>query len=391
MLPYIQTIDRNALGNYRQLLYEMTLNPAMGAYLNMNTSTKNNPNENYAREVLQLFSIGTVLLNPDGTVQIDINGDPIASYDQAIVSDFARLFTGWQLAPNVSAGVPDYVTPMVTNANNHDTGSKTLLNKQIIPPGLTQDQDLKAAIDNIFNHANVGPYVARHLIHNFVTSNPTPAYVGRVAAAFNNDGYGVRGDLTATMTAVLLDPEARSTVFDPNFGRLRDPAYYSLNLLRAFNAKGANLTGQSDGVINPTMSAMGLDVWRPPTVFSYYPADYLVPGSTTVLGPEFGLMDASKTLRRANFVNTMAFSTIPVGTNNPGGTALDFSALFPLTNTPQAMVDYLNGLLMHGTMSIPMQNSIVTAINAVPSTSPVTRAQTAVYLVATSSQYQVQR
>jgi uncharacterized protein (DUF1800 family) len=391
MLPYIQTIDRNAFGNYRQLLYEMTLNPAMGFYLNMNTSTKNNPNENYAREILQLFSVGTELLNPDGTVQVDLSGDPVPTYDQPVVSDFAKIFTGWQLAPNVSNGVPDYITPMVKNANNHDTTSKTLLNKQIIPAGQTQDQDLNSAIDNIFNHPNLGPYLAKHLIHEFVTSNPTPAYVGRVAAAFNNDGYGVRGDMMATITAVLLDPEARGTPFDPNYGRLRDPAYFSLNLLRAFNAKGANLTGQSDGVINPTMVQMGLDVWRPPTVFSYYPADYLIPGSTTVLGPEFGLMDASKALKRANFVNTMVFSTIPVGTNNPGGTALDFAPLFALTNNPQAMVDYLNNLMMHGTMSIPMQSSIVTAINAVPSTSPVTRAQTAVYLVATSSQYQVQK
>ena len=391
MAPYIQTIDRNALGNYRQLLYEMTLNPAMGVYLNMATSTKNNPNENYAREILQLFSVGTELLNPDGTVQVDLSGNPVPTYDQAVVSDFARIFTGWQLAPNVSSGVPDYITPMVANAANHDTTSKTLLNKQIIPSGQTQDQDLNSAIDNIFNHPNLGPYLATHLIHEFVTSNPTPAYVGRVAAAFNNDGYGVRGDLAATITAVLLDPEARGTPFDPNFGRLRDPAFYTLNLMRGFNAKGANLTGQSDGVINPTMVSMGMDVWRPPTVFSYYPAGYLLPGSTTVLAPEFGLMDASKTLKRANFVNTMVFSTIPIGTNNPGGTALDLSPLFPLTNTPQAMVDYLNNLMMHGTMSVPMQNSIVTAINAVPSTSPVTRAQTAVYLVATSSQYQVQR
>lgn len=392
MLPYIQTLDRNAFGNYRTLLREMTLNPAMGVYLNMATSTRNNPNENYAREILQLFSIGTELLNPDGTVQTDLSGDPVASYDQAVVSDFAKIFTGWQLAPNVSAGVPDYITPMVSVAANHDTTSKTLLQKQVIPAGQTAVQDIDSAIDNIFNHPNLGPYVARHLIHEFVTSNPSPAYVGRVAAVFNNDGYGIRGDLAATVRAVLLDAEARGNVqFDPNYGRLRDPAFYALNLLRAFNAKGANLTGQSDGVINPTMASMGLDVWRPPTVFSYYPADYLVPGSTTLLGPEFGLMDASKALKRANFVNTMVFSTIPVSTSTPGGTALDFSVLFPMTGNPAQLVAYLNNLMMHGSMSVPMQNSIINAVNALPATSPVGRAQTAVYLVATSSQYQVQQ
>ncbi len=392
MLPYIQILDRNAFGNYRQLLYEITLNPAMGQYLNMSTSTKNSPNENYAREILQLFSIGTELLNQDGTTQLDMNGDPKPSYDQAIVTNFARVFTGWRLAANVAPGVPDYITPMVVVANNHDTAAKTLMNGLGLLAGRTGDQDLNSAIDNIFYHPNLAPFVATHFIHQMVTSNPSPAYVSRVVAAFNDDGTGVRGNLAALVTAVLLDPEARgSSHSEPNYGLLREPAQYALNLLRAFNAKSANLATTSDGYINPQVSTMNQDVLRPQTVFSYYPADYLLPGSTTISAPQFGLMDSTSALRRANFVNTMVFSTIGVGANSPNGTALDLTPIQNLAGDPVQLVSYLNQLMMHGSMSASMLNSIVNSVSAIPGTSPRLRAQHALYLVATSSQYQVQQ
>lgn len=392
MLPYIQILDQNAFGNFRQLLYDITLNPAMGQYLNMNTSTKNNPNENYAREILQLFSIGTVLLNPDGTPKLDVNGDPLPTYDQTTVTNFARVFTGWRLAANVAPGTPDYVTPMVLTASNHDTGSKTLLNGVVLPSNQTGDKDLQDALDNIFNHPNVGPFLALHFIHQLVSSNPSPAYVGRVAAVFNDNGFGVRGDLGAVVVAVLLDPEARGDPpNDPVFGHLREPVLFASDLLRAFNAKSADRSTTSDGVLNPQTLAMGQDVWRPQTVFSYYPADYLLPGSTSVLGPEFGLMDSSSALKRANFVNTMVFSTIPVGTNNPKGTALDLSAIEALAGDPSRLVDYLDRLLLHGSMSAATRGSIVNAVLAVPATNPRLRAQQALYLGATSSQYQVER
>ncbi len=392
MLPYIQILDRNAFGNYRQLLYEVTLNPAMGQYLNMSTSTKNNPNENYAREILQLFSIGTELLNQDGTPQLDVNGDPSPSYDQATVTNFARVFTGWKLAANVAPGVPDYITPMVLTAANHDVAAKTLLSGTVLPAGQTGLQDLNAAIDNIFNHPNVGPFLATHFIHQMVTSNPSPAYVSRVAAAFNDDGAGVRGNLAALVSAVLLDPEARGSArAETDYGHLREPAQYALNLLRAFNAKSANLAALSDGYVNPQTATMNQDVFRPQTVFSYYPADYLLPGSTTVLAPQFGLMDSTSALRRANFVNTMVFSTIAVGSNSPNGTALDLSTIQNLAGDPVQLVSYLNQLLMHGSMSAAMQNSIVNSVSTIPGTNPRLRAQHALYLIATSSQYQVQR
>ena len=391
-LQYILTLDRNAFGNYRQLLYEITLNPAMGKYLDMATSTKNNPNENYAREILQLFSIGTELLNPDGTSILDINGDPLPSYDQTTVTNFAKVFTGWQLAPNVAPGTPDYTTPMVANATNHDTTSKTLLNGLVTTAGQTALQDLNTALDNIFNHQNTAPFIARHFIHQLVTSNPSPAYIGRVAAVFANNGAGVRGDLAAVVQAVLLDPEARGAVqYDPNYGHLREPVLFLCNLLRAFNPRSANLSTGSDGVVNGQAVAMGQDAWRPPTVFSYYPADYLLPGSTTVLAPEFGVLQATTALKRANFVNTMVFSSIPVGTNVPNGTAIDISVLVSLAGNATTLVDYLNQVLMHGAMSTTMQNDVIAAVNAVAATNPTLRAQQALYLVATSSQYQVEQ
>jgi len=390
--PYLQVIDRNAFGNYRQLLYEMTLNPGMGRYLDMVTSTKNNPNENYAREVLQLFSIGLDKLNLDGTQELDGFGVPIPTYDQAVVTGFAKVFTGWTFENQPSPGIVNYIDPMRLIANNHDTGTKQLLGPLILPAGQTGDQDLNAAIDDIFNHPNVGPFVGGHLIRALVTSNPTPGYVSRAASVFNDNGFGVRGDLASVVRAILLDPEARGDVkSDPNYGHLREPVLFVNNVLRAFNARSADGTTTSDGYLNPQTSAMDQDVFRPTSVFSYYPPDYLVPGSTTVGGPEFGIFSASTSLRRANFVNTMVFSSIAVSTNAPTGTSLDLTGLQALAGNPAALVEELNRVLMHGSLSTAMRDSITTAVNAVSASNPLLRARQALYLFATSSQYQVQR
>ncbi len=414
MTPYLQIIDRNAFGNFRQLLYEITLNPAMGQYLNMNTSTKNNPNENYAREIMQLFSVGTDQLNPDGTPKLDPDGIPFPTYDQSAVTSLARVFTGWRFAPDLpyppdpNNSIDDYLTPMVLRASNHDTGEKILLDGKKVSAGQTGDQDLNQALDILFNHANTGPYLAKQLIHQLVTSNPSPSYVGRVAAAFNDNGSGVRGDLTAVVSAILLDPEARGDLkTDPNYGHLKEPALLVTNVLRAFDVKGDG-GPQSDGYINPQTSSMGEDVFRPPTVFSYFPADFQTPG-TSLIGPEFGIQSATTSLKRVNFVNTMVFSKIfkssnPTTGNMPLGTTIDFTRVLPLAGNPQALVDELNRLLLHGSMSTftsagpsNMNDSIVQAINAISCPAPcsgpnaTSRIQQAAYLVMTSSQYQVQR
>ena len=394
MAPYLQILDRNAFGNYRQLLYEITLNPGMGRYLDMVTSTKNNPNENYAREILQLFSIGLNELNLDGTPQLDLEGNPIPTYDQAVVTGFAKVFTGWTFEAQPSPGVVNYIDPMRFFVNNHDLGTKQLLNGFVQPANQTGLQDLNAALDNIFHHPNVGPFVSSHLIRMLVTSNPTPAYVARVASVFNDNGAGVRGDLGAVVRALLLDPEARGDVkTDPNYGHLREPALFVANILRAFNVRSANGLTTSDGYLNPQVVPMDQDVFRPPSVFSYYPPDYLAPGTTDVLGPEFGILSATTALRRANFVNTIVYSLINAGANAPNGTSIDQSGLQALAGNPTALVAELDRILLHGTMNTSMRDSIVTAVNAVPAGTNQLRdrARAALYLVATSSQYQVQR
>jgi len=392
MAPYLQTLDRDAFGSFRQLLLDISVNPAMGNYLDIVNNAKGNPNENYAREVLQLFSIGTVRLNPDGTTALDDSGQPIPTYTQTTVNNFARVFTGWRFATAPATGVPNYIDAMVANNAQHDVGAKTLLNGVVLPANRTTVQDLNDAIDNIVSDPNVAPFISKQLIQHLVTSNPSPAYVARVASVFTADAAGLRGNLQSVVRAILLDPEARGGVkTDQNYGRLRHPAQFIAGLLRAFDAKSADGTSLSDGYLNPQAVNMGMDVFRPPSVFSYFPPSATIAGTGGVRGPEFGLYTTSTALRRANFVNTMVFSTIPTGTNAPTGTALDLSPLIALAGNADALLDDLNTLMLHGTMSTTMRDTIRQAVLAVPATNALKRARTAVYLVATSSQYQVER
>ena len=392
MAPYLQTLDRNAFGSFRQLLFDISLNPAMGNYLDIANNTRSNPNENYAREILQLFSIGTIRLNLDGTTALDEDGLPIPTYTQATVDNFARVFTGWRFATAPATGVPNYIDPMTANNAQHDVAAKTLLNGVVLRANRTTLQDLNDAIDNIVDDANVGPFISKQLIQHLVTSNPSPAYVARVASVFNADDSGTRGNLKAVVRAILLDEEARGDVkSDPNYGRLRHPAQFIAGILRAFNARSADGSGLSDGYLNPQAVNMGMDVFRPPSVFSYFSPSGTVPGTGGVRGPEFALYSTSTALRRANFVNTIVFSTIPVGANAPTGTSLDLSPLTELASDPDALLDDLNELLLHGTMSTAMRTTIRQAVLAVRATNPLKRVRTAVYLIATSSQYQVER
>ena len=391
MAPYLQTLDRHAFGNYRDLLYDITLNPAMGNYLDVNGNTRTRPNENYAREILQLFSIGTVRLNIDGTTQLDDGGQPIPAYTQETVNAFARVFTGWRFAPAPAAGVPNYIDAMVANEAQHDKDAKTLLNGARLPAGQSTAQDLSDAIDNIFNDPNVGPFVSKQLIQHLVTSNPSPSYVARVASVFNGR-LSPRGDLKAVVRAVLLDPEARGDVkTNSTYGRLRHPAQFIANILRAFGAHSADGTAGSDGYLNPQSSQMGMDLFRPASVFSYFSPGTVIPGSAGVRGPEFGIFSTSTALRRLNFVNTMVFSRINVSTNAPLGTSLDFTPLLPLAATPAALVAALDDVLLHGSMSADMRASIEQAVAAVAPSNSLKRVRTAAYLILTSSQYQVER
>src|SRR5882724_505303 len=438
LAPYLQTIDRNSFGNFRQMLFEVSLNPGMGEYLNMRGNSvislaNPTPNENYAREIMQLFSIGVDALNQDGTPMLDAQGNRVPTYDQTSITNLARVFTGWNLDANKISPVDgtstsaNYQDPMVPNVNRnrYDTNQKTLLidirspNPLVVPACgspcttgtsaqmLAADQayattSLNSAIDNLFFHPNTGPYVCIQMIHSLITSNPSPAYVGRCAAAFANNGSGVRGDMKAVITTILLDPEARGDVkTDPNYGHLREPVLLMTHLLRAFNATDASKT---DGVLvsnSPSnfSNNLGQNVFNPPTVFSYFPADFNLPG-TNLFAPEFGILDTSSSYARANFMNTLFVANsgngIPVsGTNRPQGTQISFASLQALSTTPQQLVDALNARLMHGTMSAQMNASIVATVtaitNATPATQALQRTQTAIYLVASSSQYQVER
>jgi uncharacterized protein (DUF1800 family) len=412
--PYLQTIDRNAFGNFRQLLFEITLNPGMGHYLDMAGNSRVSPNENYARELMQLFSIGTDLLNQDGTPILDANGNRLPTYSQAEITGFARVFTGWVI-PNTTVNtlggqsVPDYLRPMAFSNNNgangpFDIGAKTLLNGLTVPAcanctnnaanmAVYKNAELNAAITNIFNHQNTGPYVCLQLIHSLVTSNPSRAYVGRCTAAFANNGFGVRGDMQAIIMAILLDPEARGDVkTDPNYGHLREPVLLSTNLLRWFNVTSDGVLATNGGNF---MAPLGQDVFNPPTVFSYFPADNGLAG-TSLLAPEFGILDTSTTYQRANFVNTLFLANGgngigPSPPNRPTGTQTNYAAYQAQAGNPAALVDMLNTNLMHGTMSSSVRTSIINTVTAISSGDPAGRTRTAIYLVATSAQFQVER
>jgi uncharacterized protein (DUF1800 family) len=398
LVPYLNILRDNAFGNFRTLLRGVTLNVAMGVYLDMITSTAGQPNENYAREIEQLFSIGTDLLDTNGVPQTDASGI-VAAYDQTAVDGFTKIFTGWTYPPQLPGGIINYSMPMVpwaASLNRHDTGPKVLLDNLNRAGGFTAADDLEFAINNIFGHSNVGPFIGKQLIQQLVTSNPTPGYIGRVTAVFNNDGTGARGNLAAVVKAILLDSEARGNApADPNYGHLKEPVLMATQLLRAFDARSADATTVSDGYINPQTQNMGQDLWRPPTVFSYFPADFEVPGLPGVAGPEFGILSATTALRRANFVNTMVFTGIPkttgTNTNAPFGTSLNIDAFYSLASDATRLVDEVNMRLLGGNVSASMRTSMITAVSAVSAVNPKLRIQQAIYLAASSSQFQIER
>jgi uncharacterized protein (DUF1800 family) len=432
MRGYVQLLYNDAFGNFRQLLYDVTLNPAMGRFLNMlgnrcqtipadssicRTNGSSQPNENYAREILQLFSIGLYELNQDGSRQLDANGNPIATYDQKTVTEFARVFTGWindTALPGPAASiptVPNYRAPMVQHKSGqfedwHDRGAKTLLilgpNPQI-PKGQSADQDLNAAIDNIAFHPNVAPFISKQLIQHLITSNPSPAYVQRIAEVFSATAHSPT-QLFQVVEAILLDSEARGDSKDPtalpNYGRLREPAQFITNILRAFNATSDGVLDSLPLTVNNLPSAIGSadmseDIFNAPSVFSFFPPTAGVPGENGVLGPEFVLFSSLTSLRRTNFVNRVIFSTIPAASpDRPLGTKIDLSAWDPLATNPDQpnqLIDVLNQLLLHGTMSADMMQSVLTAVTSIPNANRRLRVQTAIYLILTSPEYQVQR
>ncbi len=397
MVLFQNMLLADAFTNYRQIMGDVTLSPAMGQYLDMANNAMGNAaagtlaNENYARELMQLFTIGTQMLNQDGSVQYDSNHLPIPTYLQPTIAEFARVYTGWTYAP--ASGQPvvwnAYISgngPMVAYPAEHDSGSKQLLNGFVSPAGATPQEDLNNALDNVFNHPNVGPFVGKMLIQHLVKSNPSPAYISRVAAAFNDNGQGVRGDMKATISAVLLDPEARANdnggddqISD---GHLQEPALFIAGMVRAF---GGQMNDQN--YFPWDLENLGQDIFDSPSVFNYYSPTYAVPG-TTLLGPEFEIHTPNNAIWRANVVRTL-FSqwSNPVENYGPG-TTVDLTAFVPLAAAPATLVSALDLTLTHGTMPAVMKSTIVNAITA--DTSPaLQKVEDACYLILTSSYYNV--
>jgi uncharacterized protein (DUF1800 family) len=412
MTPYLQLFDRNAFGNFRTLLGEITLNPAMGLYLNMAGNKKTLPNENYGREVLQLFTLGLNELNQDGSVVTDGNGNPVPTYTQDIVDAFSRVFTGWNFCASLNtttctnfpsaAGTPDYIDPMVVTAANHDFGSKTLFNGLVIPAiTVTANQtaaaatkELNQALDNIFNQPSVGPFIARNLIEHLVTSNPSPQYISRVASAFNDNGSGVRGDLKAVVQAILMDQEALNPP-TAVAGHLTEPVLFIVRLLRAFNTT-SNTTDfvLSDSYL-PSGLQMSQDLFRSGSVFNYYPPVFNIPGAA-VNGPEFAIQSTSTAFARINFVSEVVFKTMPTSTDRPKGTWLDFSSssvapLTALANSPYKLTAALNDFMMHGTMSPTLLGNVNVLLGSMLTATNLAKIQQAVYFIATSPEYFVER
>jgi len=396
MAKYQQIFLDNAFGNYEDILTRVTLSPVMGDYLNMVNNDKPangvNPNENYAREFMQLFSIGVWQLNQDGTQKLDSTGAPIPTYGQDEIEGFAHVFTGWTYpalpgVPSRTHNPKNFLGDMVPVDSNHDKGAKLLLNGVTLPAGGTIQSDLQAAIHDVFMHPNVGPFIGKQLIQKLVTGDPSPQYVSRVAAAFNDNGQAVRGDMTAVISAILNDPEARTAgKGSASYGKLREPVLWMAAAARALNT-------QSDGVFFGQQSGqLGQQLFYPASVFNYYPPTYLLP-DTTALAPEFAIQNSSTAINRYNFANALAFGTIAPLSTLPGaiGTTPNWGSLTALAGNPDTLLDELNALMMHGTMPAAMRSLIMSAVNAIAANNPALRAKTAFYLVVTSAEYQVER
>ncbi len=394
---YEKLLLRDAFGSYRQLLEDVTLSPAMGRYLNMVNNDRPNPlkgtapNENYAREVMQLFSIGLVQLRPDGSVMTDSSGVPVPTYDQDAVIGLAHVFTGWTypLQPGATQRTHNpayYLGPMVVVPANHDPGAKVILGGTQIPAGQTPEADLAQALDAIAAHPNVGPFIGKQLIQALVTANPSPAYVARISAVWADDGRGARGNLGAVVRAILLDPEARGdSKGDPSYGRVKDPVLLLTGLARAL---GVTTDGVSLAVAS---SALEQPPYLSPTVFNFYPPDYAT--DSDLVSPASALLDSASVFTRANVIHQLLYA--PPGRDpsvaGSTGTQTDLGDLAGYGANAGILVDSASALLLHGTLSAAARSKIVDAVNAQDGADLGARVRAAAYLVLTSPLYQVER
>jgi Protein of unknown function (DUF1800) len=383
LYPWLQILSRNSFGNYKTLLKELTLDATMGNYLDMVNSTKpgvsGGANENYPREVMQLFSIGLYELNLDGSLKLDAQGKPIPTYTQSDVRQIALALTGWTFnntSPPVTLNSNYYPGQMYPLPSYHDFSSKTFLG-QTLPANQTMQKDVDDVINVIFNHPNVAPFVAVRMIRGLVESNPSPAYIARVAAVFNDNGLGVRGDMKAVIRAVLLDPEARNDQPGNDFGKLRTPMLHTIAVFRVLGA-----TIPDFYYISYDYDLMNEALLNSPSVFGHYSPLYRVPRqSPPLFGPEFQIFGPGELMLRGNFLwNYMNYYQTGIW---------NLQWLFDLGTNHTACINAVDNLLLYGRMSPGLRQSLQTALAAQASVGAdaKTRALTVLYLTAMSSEY----
>lgn len=400
---YYDILGNGAFGNFRTLLENVTRSPMMGIYLSSLRSSKADPvagtypDENYAREVMQLFTVGLNLLRPDGTLKLDPTGLPIPTYNQNIVSEMAKVFTGWSYAstktnPNFRFEPADEINPLQLFPANHDDTQKSILNGVVLPAGQGGTRDLQQALDALFLHPNTPPFIAKQLIQRLVTSNPSPAYVYRVAQKFEDNGSGTRGDLAAVVRAILSDYEARSTttLASSNFGKLREPILRATALLRSFGATATS--GRYTSGLAGTQTALAQASLRSPTVFNFFHPDYVLPGPIAAAGlvaPEFEITDAAFSISVPNFLRGYIFNAT---NSNPDTLVLDLSYEQTLAGSPSALLDHLALVTGGGTLPQATRDRVTTMLNAMPtSASALERVQRAILVIATSPAGSIQR
>jgi uncharacterized protein (DUF1800 family) len=388
MAAYWDMLKANVFGSFRTLLEEVTLNPAMGRYLNTvgnlkeDTATGRRPDENYAREVMQLFTIGLYELNNDGSVKTDTNGAKKESYTQSDIENLARVFTGYDLdyarskqvrVPYLNYDIPD---PEFTRGRlafkpaDHSTLAVNFLGAAI-PANTDGPAALKTALDTLANHPNVGPFFGRQMIQRLVTSNPSPAYVGRVAAAFNNNGSGVRGDLKAVWTAILTDPEARTLSTSTTAGKAREPIVRAVQWGRTFNVSSVSgkwlLWGQGGSDYGLSQEPL-----RSPSVFNFFRPGYVPPNtgiaSAGLVAPEFQLHDE---VSNAGYINYLAdFISSTFGYRDD--IKPDYSGLLTTANDAKALVEWVNLHLTANQLSANTVSLIQTSVEKLAITSTST-------------------
>lgn len=399
---YYDMLSQNAFGNYRDLIEDVTLHPAMGVYLSMlgnekpNTELNIRPDENYARELMQLFAIGLVELNIDGSVVTDANDQPVPTYNQAVIEGFAHVFTGWNWAgfsqfEFARATEQNQVIPMQLYPEFHDTEAKLLLGGTMLPAGQSGEQDLSDALDNVFNHPNVGPFIAIRLIQRLTTSNPSPEYVRRVAEVFNDDGTGERGDLGEVVKAILLDPEARPALATGVDGKLKEPLLRLTQLWRAYDATSADGNFRS----TPVTFIFGQGPLQAPSVFNFFSPFYAPPGEISQAGyvaPELQIATEYQNTFITNyfFYQAFVYNHLNSGTLERGDVYIDFSEEMDLAADPTALVDRVADKLLGGVMSDTLRTEITNIVSVIPEADAAVRVAETIYLVTTSPEFATQ-